>query len=141
MCIRDRPEQAPGRRDARRGGAGGDRRGSARRVILFRPVGLDELRRIVGARLTAFPPRLPEEPVVHAVLNEEHARQIARDRSTTSASLAGFVTRFAVDDAYAAKFERRVVGASVHEEWWVPAEELAEFNRHIVGTIDVVAAY
>jgi hypothetical protein len=29
----------------------------------------------------------------------------------------------------------------VHEELWVPAEELAEFNRRIVGRIEVVAAY
>ena len=33
------------------------------------------------------------------------------------------------------------VGASVHAELWVPAEDLEEFNRHIVGAIEVIAEY
>lgn len=110
-------------------------------MILFRPVGLEELRLIDAAGMRAFPPRLPEQPIFYPVLNEEYARQIARDWNTKQHSLVGFVTRFEVEDAYVAKFERRVVGSRVHEELWVPAEELAEFNRHIDGRIDVVAAY
>lgn len=34
-----------------------------------------------------------------------------------------------------------VAGGGEHKELWVPAEELAEFNRHIVGEIEVVAEY
>ncbi len=34
-----------------------------------------------------------------------------------------------------------MVGGREHEELWVPAEELDEFNRHIVGLIEVDAAY
>jgi D-alanyl-D-alanine carboxypeptidase len=33
------------------------------------------------------------------------------------------------------------VGGSEHLELWIPAEELETFNRHIVGTIRVVASY
>ena len=33
------------------------------------------------------------------------------------------------------------VGASWHVELWVPAEELDDFNGHIVGEIEVVATY
>lgn len=110
-------------------------------MILFRPVGLEELRLIDAAGMHAFPPRLPEQPIFYPVLNEEYARQIARDWNTKQHSLVGFVTRFDVDDAYVAKFEPHIVGGRVHEELWVPAEELAEFNRHIVGRIEVVAAY
>jgi hypothetical protein len=51
------------------------------------------------------------------------------------------VTRFSVADEYASKFERQVVGAKEHEELWVPAEELAEFNAHIGGTIEVTRAF
>jgi hypothetical protein len=110
-------------------------------MILWRPVGLDELRLLDAAGMRAFPPRLPEQPIFYPVLNEEYARQIARDWNTRQHSLAGFVTRFAVGDAYVARFERRIVGSRVHEELWVPAEELGEFNAHIVGTIEVTAAY
>jgi hypothetical protein len=110
-------------------------------MILFRPVGLEELRLIDATGMRAFPPRLPEQPIFYPVLNEEYARQIARDWNTKQHMRAGFVTRFEVDDAYAAKFEPHVVGGRVHEELWVPAEELAAFNAHIVGRIEVVAAY
>jgi hypothetical protein len=33
------------------------------------------------------------------------------------------------------------VGSSVHQELWVPAEDLVEFNRHIVGKIEVIAKF
>jgi hypothetical protein len=35
----------------------------------------------------------------------------------------------------------RRVGGSLHTELWVPAEELEEFNRHIVGKIEIVAEF
>jgi hypothetical protein len=110
-------------------------------LILFRPVGLEELRLIDAAGMRAFPPRLPEQPIFYPVLNQEYACQIARDWNTKVDSRVGFVTRFEVEDAYVATFERHVVGSRIHEELWVPAEELVEFNRHIVGPIEVVAAY
>jgi hypothetical protein len=107
---------------------------------LYRPVGLIELQRIYSG-MRAFPPRLPEQPIFYPVLNFTYAVQIAREWNTKSHSFAGYVTDFAVDDRYAAQFERRVVGGRLHEELWVPAEQLAEFNQHIVGPITVSAAY
>ncbi len=56
-------------------------------------------------------------------------------------STEGFVTRFAVDAAYAAKFQRGIVGGREHEELWVPAEELDEFNSHLVGKIEVISHF
>ena len=32
-------------------------------------------------------------------------------------------------------------GSRLHREYWIPAEELDEFNRHIAGPIEVVATY
>lgn len=110
-------------------------------MVLFRPVGLEELRLIYEADLKGFPPRLPDQPIFYPVLNQPYAAKIAKDWNTKSGSKAGFVTRFDVDAAYVARFERRVVGSQEHEELWVPAEELAEFNEHIVGPIQVVEAH
>lgn len=110
-------------------------------MILYRPVGLNELRLIYEAEMRAFPPRLPEQPIFYPVTNEPYARRIAKDWNTKSGTFAGFVTRFVVDDPYVSKFERRVVGSREHEELWVPAEELAEFNCHIQGRVEVIAAY
>jgi hypothetical protein len=33
------------------------------------------------------------------------------------------------------------VGGREHQELWIPAEELARFNAHIVGVIRVVKRY
>ncbi len=110
-------------------------------MLLYRPVGLEELHLVYQAEMRAFPPRLPEQPIFYPVTNEPYAQQIARDWNTKSGSLVGFTTRFSVADAYASRFERKVVGAREHEERWVPAEDLAEFNAHITAPIDVIGAH
>jgi hypothetical protein len=110
-------------------------------MILYRPVGLEELRLIYEADMRAFPPRLPDQPIFYPVLNKPYAARIAKDWNTKTGSKAGFVTRFEVDDAYIASFERRVVGSQAQEELWVPAEDLAEFNARVIGPILVVEAH
>ncbi len=108
---------------------------------LYRPVGLTELQLIYERGMRAFPPRLPEQPIFYPVLNFTYAAQIAREWNTKSHTFAGYVTTFVVDEPYVAQFERHVVGGRLHEELWVPAEQLAEFNQHILGPISVSAAY
>lgn len=110
-------------------------------MLLYRPVGLKELELIAQADFKAFPPRLPEQPIFYPVLNFEYAEQIARDWNTKSNSFAGFVTEFQVEDDYIKQFDVHVVGSRIHQELWIPAEELEEFNRHIVGKITIQAAY
>ena len=109
-------------------------------VTLYRPVGPEELRLIESSGWTAFPPRLPDQPIFYPVLNEEYAVQIARDWNVP-ASGSGYVTRFEVDAAFASRYERQVVGGRQHEELWVPAEELEAFNAHIVSPIEVIAQF
>ena len=113
---------------------------SVRTRTLFRPVGPKELELIRDADMKAFPPRLPEQPIFYPVLNQEYARQIARDWNVKESG-AGFVTKFEVDAEYLKRFPVEVVGGSVHEELWVPAEQLEEFNSMIVGDIEVVESF
>ncbi|WP_009963482.1 TIGR02452 family protein [Verrucomicrobium spinosum] len=109
-------------------------------VTLYRPVGPAELELISASAWKRFPPRLPDQPIFYPVLNEVYAAQIARDWNV-AASGSGHVLKFEIDAVYISRFDRQVVGGSQHEELWVPAEELEEFNDHIVGTIEVVANY
>jgi hypothetical protein len=109
-------------------------------TILYRPVGPKELELIAAGGYREFPPRLPEQPIFYPVLNEEYARQIAREWNV-SASGAGYVTRFAVRKEFLARYAEQQVGTSVHRELWIPAEELVELNRNIVGLIEVIAEY
>ena len=37
--------------------------------------------------------------------------------------------------------EEKVVGDATHRELWIPAEELEEFNRRIVGRIELVRSF
>lgn len=106
-------------------------------TTLFRPVGPRELALIEASEWKSFPARLHEQPIFYPVLNEEYAIQIARDWNV-NASGAGFVTRFVVESPYLVKFPIQIAGGSIHKELWVPAEELAAFNRHLIGKIEVI---
>jgi len=112
-------------------------------LTLYRPVGLVEAQLVLKSDAKGFPPRLPEQPIFYPVLTVEYADQIARDWNTRDerSGFAGFVTRFEVDREYASRFDVQTVGASSHQELWIPAEELATFNRHIRGHIAFIDAY
>jgi hypothetical protein len=109
-------------------------------TTLYRPVGPKELALIEQSGWKSFPPRLPDQPIFYPVLNEDYAIQIARDWNVP-ASGSGFVTRFAVDADYLGRFTEQVVGGAMHRELWVPAEELEEFNQHIIGLIEVTQRF
>jgi hypothetical protein len=109
-------------------------------VTLYRPVGPKELGLIADSGYREFPPRLPEQPIFYPVLNEEYARQIARDWNV-KASGSGYVTRFQVSKEFLDRYEVQIVGGSVHQEYWIPAEDLLEFNCNIVGKIEIIVEF
>lgn len=110
---------------------------------LYRPVGCKELHLILGTGCRRFPPRLPEQPIFYPVLNRQYASEIAEKWNTDdpNSGYAGFVTEFCIPDEYAAKFVPQQVGARHHQELWVPAEELEDFNAHILGNIRICNAF
>ena len=109
-------------------------------TTLWRPVGPEELRILRAGGLTAWPPRLPDQPIFYPVLNEQYAATIARDWNVP-ASGSGYVTRFRVATPTARKYPTRTAGGPDHLELWVPAEELDAFNAAIVGEIEVVGEF
>jgi tetratricopeptide (TPR) repeat protein len=110
-------------------------------MTLYRPVGLQELALIYDSGMKAFPARLPQQPIFYPVLDLEYARQTASGWNTQNAGFAGYVTEFKVEDDYIGRFEEHAVGGSQYQELWIPADEVEEFNQHIVGHIKVVEAY
>jgi hypothetical protein len=111
-------------------------------MILFRPVGFSELELIAEMGFTAFPPPRQGQIVFYPETSEAYAHELARDRNThdEASGFAGFVTRFFLDDGFAARQEIKSVGSS-RQELWVKASELAVFNEQIVGSVEVVATY
>ncbi len=110
-------------------------------MILYRPVGTAELELIHKSGDKEFPPRLPEQPIFYPVLNEQYACEIAEKWNAKTGDGFGYVTRFEIDDAYGSQFEVHTVGNHIHQELWVPAESLTEFNAHIKGVISVIKIY
>ena len=110
-------------------------------MILYRPVGLQEMELIYDNGMKAFPANLPQQPIFYPVLQLEYARQIASGWNAKNGHFAGYVTQFKVDDQYLGQFEKHAIGESQHEEYWIPAEELDAFNQHILGLIRVVEAH
>lgn len=112
-------------------------------IILYRPIGQKEYELIRDAGFRGFPPRLPAQPIFYPVLNEDYATQIARDWNTkdVASGYSGYVTRFAVDADYLSQYDIKTVGNQMHQEYWIPAEELEQFNQHIIGLIEVIAEF
>ncbi len=109
-------------------------------IILYRPVGQSELDLIEQSGWTKFPPRLPGQPIFYPVMNEEYAIQIAKEWNVPAYG-SGFVTKFAVLTSYIQKFNIQNVGGHIHNELWIPAEQLDEFNNNIVGKIIVTKQF
>jgi hypothetical protein len=112
-------------------------------MILYRPTGRKELDLVEASGWRRWPPRLPDQPIFYPVTTFAYAEKIARDWNSILAAPnnEGFVTRFAIDAATAARYPVQQAGGRDHEELWVPAEELEAFNDGIVGEIHVVAIY
>ena len=57
------------------------------------------------------------------------------------ASGQGYVTRFRVAKAFLDRYQVQEAGGRGHLEYWIPAEDLPEFNAAIEGEIEVIAEY
>ena len=110
---------------------------------LYRPVGQKEYELIEQSGFKRFPPRLPEQPIFYPVLNEKYAVEIASKWNTKDkfSGYVGYVLRFEISDEYISRFEVQTAGSSYCQEYWIPADELDEFNKNIVGEIEIVRKF
>jgi hypothetical protein len=112
-------------------------------VTLYRPVGQTEWNLINATGRKAFPPRLDWQPIFYPVTNREYAAHIAREWNTADAfsSFVGHVLMFEVNAEYIRQFEIHNVGGHIHDELWIPSSELAEFNKNILGEVQLVESF
>lgn len=112
-------------------------------IKLFRPVGLKEMELIAEFNYKTFPPRLDWQPIFYPVLNQTYAEQIAKEWNTPDefSGFCGIVTEFEVNAEFLKKYEIQNVGANIHNELWIPSNELDEFNNNIIGQIKIVNAF
>jgi hypothetical protein len=113
-------------------------------VVLFRPIGCQELELIEKSGFTQFPPQAFSPAYLLSSSEPRVRRKVARDWNTKDADSGymGYVTRFRVRRDYLSKYPVQLVGArSVHEEYWIPAEDLEQFNENLVGLIEIIASF
>ncbi len=113
-------------------------------TVLYRPVGRRELELIRESGFRAFPPPPPGQSKFKPTLTREYAAEVARNWSAkekTRACSDVYVTRFHVDSAFLSRYSQHQVAGSIHREYFIPAEELDEFNGQIRGIIELVAEY
>lgn len=110
---------------------------------LYRPVGLKEMELIAETEYNLFPPRLDWQPIFYPVTNQEYAEQIAFEWNTVDefSGFIGIITAFEVKTDFLEKYEIQNVGSKIHNELWIPSEDLIEFNANIIGEIELVNVY
>lgn len=111
-----------------------------KQITLYRPVGQKEFDLIKASGFKKFPPRLEWQPIFYPVMNQPYAEQIANDWNTKDAfsGYIGYVLAFDMDEGFLKKYPVQNVGGEIHNELWIPAEELDTFNDHIINEIRIV---
>jgi hypothetical protein len=78
--------------------------------------------------------------IFYPVTNEKYAKEIAIQWNSRDDGV-GYVTKFFVKKSFMDRYNIQQVGAHYHTEWWIPAEELEELNKNIMGKIEVIGEY
>ncbi len=112
-------------------------------ITLYRPTGANELELIIDSGMKRYPPRLYWQPIFYPVLNFQYAAEIAErwNMVDEDSDGVGFVTAFEIPEEYFKLFQVQTVGLAHHQELWVPATQLEEFNDAIVNGIRVEKAF
>jgi hypothetical protein len=108
-------------------------------VECFRPTAQKELALVAASGYSKWPPRLPDQDIFYPVTNEAYATALTQWNITDFG--VGYVTRFYVKKVFMDKYPIQCVGGREHTEWWIPASDLEELNKNIVGNIEVIAEY
>ena len=112
-------------------------------ITLYRPVGQKELELVKVSGFKRFPPRLEWQLIFYPVMNKEYAEQIAKQWNTEDefSGYAGHVLSFDLPKQFIQKYPVQNVGGEIHNELWVPANDLEEFNNNIIGLIRVINSF
>jgi len=106
-------------------------------------VGQAEFDLIRASGFRAFPPRSTQQPFFYPVTKEDYAIRIACNWNPKdpNSGLVGYVLRVRANSTFLDTYEVHTVGDSRHQEYWIPAADIEEFNSNIVGLIEIISEY
>jgi len=81
-------------------------------VVMYRPTGPEEYQLVADSGFARWPQRLEGQPIFYPVTNETYARQITEQWNIRD-----------------------------HTEWWIPAENMEDLNKAIIGKIELIGRY
>jgi len=108
---------------------------------LYRPVGLEELRRTYEENMRSYPQPLKAQRSLDLSLSSADAATIARNRNAGTEPYAGYVTELEIDDEYAAMHPHHPAKDGTERLLRIPIEDFEEFNTHLLGRIKVAAGF
>ena len=107
---------------------------------LYRPVNQAELDLIIANDWKAFPARLVGQPIFYPVLNAQYAEDINCQWNLPAYGMS-YTLIFEVKDEYLKQYKVEKAGLDYHLEFWIPSEDLDNFNDNIVGDIEVFETF
>ena len=110
---------------------------------LYRPVGLQELQKILNFESEKFPQRQVWQPILYIVENYGYAEQIAKgwNLKDENSGFSGYILEFTISDDYINNYELKQVGDKTHMEYWIPAEDTENFNKNLTSKIKIINAF
>ena len=110
---------------------------------LYRPVGLQELEKILNFGSGKFPDRQVWQPILYIVENYGYAEQISTmwNLKDENSGFSGYILEFTISDDYMKNYDIKQVGDKTHLEYWIPAEDTKKFNNSLTSKIKIINAF
>ena len=110
---------------------------------LYRPVGLQELEKILNFGSEKFPDRQVWQPILYIVENYGYAGQISStwNLKDENSGFSGYILEFTISDDYISNYEIKQVGDRTHLEYWIPAKDTKKFNNSLTSKIKIINAF
>ncbi len=110
---------------------------------LYRPVGLQELEKILNLGSEKFPDRQVWQPILYIVENYGYAEQISTmwNLKDENSGFSGYILEFTISDDYMKNYDIKQVGDKTHLEYWIPAEDTKKFNNSLTSKIKIINAF
>jgi hypothetical protein len=109
-------------------------------ITLYKPLTPSQLAAVISSGWRRFVPDHREQVYFYPKLHRDYAEQIARLWNARQYS-AGYVAIFDVDSDFIGCYEIQTVAYEYQREYRIPVGDLERLNWHILGKIDVIAAY